>query len=49
MANTIRPNLPLRLSWRITHTKKAISGNTKIAQKISDAAVMLAPYPPEGE
>ena len=33
-AKTYKPILPLRLSWRKTHTKNAISGNTNIAQKI---------------
>ena len=36
-----RPMRPLRLSWRISQIKNATSGNTKIAQNISDGMFIL--------
>ena len=41
---TINPIVPLRLSWRISHIKKTINGNTKIAQNINEGAPILLNY-----
>jgi hypothetical protein len=38
MANMIRPVAPLRLSWRMSQIKNAISGNTKTNQKMSEGS-----------
>ena len=37
IASTIRPVLPLRLSWRMSQTRKATNGATNTAQNINDA------------
>jgi hypothetical protein len=39
--------MPLRLSWRISHIKNAISGSTKTAQNISEG-IFISPLPHKG-
>jgi hypothetical protein len=40
MASTTSPVAPLRLSWRISQTKKAIKGSTNMAQNINEGTDM---------
>jgi hypothetical protein len=45
MANTISPVMPLRLSWRINHTKNATKGKTKTEKKMIEGMLIFLNSP----
>jgi len=49
MANTISPVTPLRLSWRISHTKNATKGKTNTEKKIIDGMLIFLNSPKDGK
>ena len=49
IANTISPVTPLRLSWRISHTKNATKGNKKTEKTIMDGILIFFNNPEDGK